>query len=538
MGERSLGPLTDFLGRMVLHPGAHGLSDAQLLERFGAEHDEAAFAALVQRHGPMVFAVCRRVLQDHHAAEDAFQATFLVLARKSRSISQRELLGNWLYGVAYRTALKARSRLDSYAWQQIPSEVIEEGDLIEELAWREARSVLDEEIGRLPERFRKPLVLCYLQGLSYREAAKLLNWSLGTVSGRIAKAREILRLKLIRRGLTLSASLLATLLGGRALLAEVPVQLARITVKAGCFRLMRDAVAAGLVSQVTLTLTQGALRSMLMTKVKTCVLTLTVMTLLLVGGGATWLWPSAHGQAPVSSQNGGNPLQPTPAAQPYAATNSQDPFDPAVSPADNPTRKAQSDLRIITEKINRLKSNQKQLQAELQSLLSIQQRLKAEQQKQSEAEIRALRALETALTQLKSATKNNPRKQKVVNDLTAKYRQARKALTGKDLFRYREAPKDSTDPKVYRGAFDPDGAPAKRYTESRTLSPDYRKSHQRLKADYERLKTEHENLKRKFRQRYQKTDPYGGSKGQNAPSPDPTAANPVPLNNVRSPEDK
>src|SRR5438093_2604153 len=205
--------------------------DAQLLKRFAAERDERAFAALVQRHGPMVLGVCRRVLQDAHAAEDAFQATFLVLVRRARSIARPELLGNWLYGVAYRTAVRAKqnaARRSAHERQAAPMLAAEP---TEEVAWQELKVVLDEELSRLPEKYRSPLVLCYLEGRTNEEAARQLGCPAGSMSGRLAKGRELLRKRLTRRGLLLSAGLLATLLSPPRVSAAVSLALAGSTVQ-------------------------------------------------------------------------------------------------------------------------------------------------------------------------------------------------------------------------------------------------------------------------------------------------------------------
>src|SRR5262249_50257311 len=139
-------------------------TDERLLERFTLHRDESAFAALVRRHGPMVLGVCRRVLHDEHDAEDAFQATFLVLARKSATIRKRGSLDSWLYGVAYRIALKAKSAAVRRRARERQAAKMALADPSAELAWRDLNPVLDEELNRLPEKYRVPLVLCYLNG--------------------------------------------------------------------------------------------------------------------------------------------------------------------------------------------------------------------------------------------------------------------------------------------------------------------------------------------------------------------------------------
>jgi RNA polymerase sigma factor (sigma-70 family) len=222
-------------------------TDEELLARFVTSGEESAFAELVRRHGPMVLGVCRRVLNAEHDAEDAFQATFLVLARRARAIHKREAVGSWLYGVAYRIAARARSdaaRRRKHEGQVGP---VVGHDPLEALAWRELRPVLDEELARLPAKYRNPLVLCYLEGLTNTEAAQQLGWTKGTVSGRLARARDLLRGRLARRGLALTSAILAALLAQNTAVAAVPVGLQTATV-AGATSATASALAAGFLS--------------------------------------------------------------------------------------------------------------------------------------------------------------------------------------------------------------------------------------------------------------------------------------------------
>ena len=192
-----------------------GLTDAQLLEQFVAGDDEsaeAAFEAIVGRHGPMVLRVCRTVLRDGHAAEDAFQATFLVLARKARTIGERELLGNWLYGVATRTSRKAKTaaarRIDRDR-EAACQRSIAIDDRTPDEGRDELGRILHEEIGRLPGSYRAAVVVCYLEGLTQEQAARQLRLAESTVRGRLARARKMLGHRLTRRGVALSTGLLA-----------------------------------------------------------------------------------------------------------------------------------------------------------------------------------------------------------------------------------------------------------------------------------------------------------------------------------------
>ncbi|MBL8793856.1 MAG: sigma-70 family RNA polymerase sigma factor, partial [Planctomycetia bacterium] len=219
------GSLLQHLRRLLVGPPT-AVQDAQLLQQFLINQDESAFTALVARHGPLVLGVCRRVLHDPHAAEDAFQATFLVLARQAQAIRRPETLSSWLYGVAYRVAARLRSqtRQRHSRESQVPAmdradappdrdpQHLDHADPTAEASRRELRSVLDEELNRLPDKYRLPMVLCYLEGKTNDEAAAQLRWTKGTVSGRLARARDLLRDRLARRGLALSLAALSSAL--------------------------------------------------------------------------------------------------------------------------------------------------------------------------------------------------------------------------------------------------------------------------------------------------------------------------------------
>ena len=186
-----------------------GMPDAQLLDRFVESHSEAAevaFEALVQRHGPMVLRVCREILGDSDDADDAFQASFLVLVQRVRSIRDRGSLASWLYGVATRVALRART--DAARRREVERQgatVPADRSLAAERSFVDP--VVHEELTRLPEKYRAPIVLCYLEGLTHDGAAQQLGWPVGTVRGRLARARDLLRNRLTRRGVTASAAL-------------------------------------------------------------------------------------------------------------------------------------------------------------------------------------------------------------------------------------------------------------------------------------------------------------------------------------------
>lgn len=259
-----------YLRGLVLARGAVDLTDAQLLDRFTRQNDEGAFEAIVQRHGPLVWGVCRRVLGDRVDAEDAFQATFLVLIRKAGSLARRELLGNWLYGVAYRIALRARQ---SAAWQplRLAQEALDAAPARTEAEdVRELGQVLDEEVQRLPVRYRQPFVLCYLQGLTNEQAAHHLGCPKGTVLSRLSRARERLRTRLERRGIAVTGALLTALLAPNAE-AAVPPLLVESTVRSGLLLAAGEA-AAGVLSARALALSEGVLRVMFISKCRMALL--------------------------------------------------------------------------------------------------------------------------------------------------------------------------------------------------------------------------------------------------------------------------
>jgi RNA polymerase sigma factor (sigma-70 family) len=273
------------------------LTDAQLLDRFLSERDEGAFDVLVHRHGPMVLGVCRRVLADAHDADDAFQATFLILVRRAGSIRRRELVGSWLYGVAYRAALEARmARRRSRERQLHP---MPEPMAPAASSDEDARSVLDEEIERLPERFRVPVVLCDVQGRTRREAAQLLGVPEGTVSGRLTTARRKLAQRLRRRGIVLSAAALAALLAKNTAAAAVPAPLAAATLNAMRAIAAGPAPIAGVVSAKVAALTEGVFKTMLLARLKSVLLVLLVAAAL---GGAGALM-TYHGRTASLSPN-------------------------------------------------------------------------------------------------------------------------------------------------------------------------------------------------------------------------------------------
>jgi len=250
-----------------------GLTDTQLLEDYINRHDEAAFAALVRRHGPMVWGVCRRVLCNHHAAEDAFQATFLVLVRKAASIASRELLANWLYGVAHQTALKARMTATKRIGRERQVAAMSESAVTQQDQWGDLQLLLDEELSRLPSKYRGVIVLCDLEGKTRKEVAQQLGCPEGTVASRLVRARTMLAKRLTRRGVTLSGGALATALSQQAVSAGVPNSVVASTIKAASMK----AVATGTISVKVAALTEQVMKAMLLTKLKTALAVLLVL---------------------------------------------------------------------------------------------------------------------------------------------------------------------------------------------------------------------------------------------------------------------
>lgn len=261
------------------------LTDSLLLSRFGASRDEAAFASLLQRHGPLVLNVCRRVLGNADDADDAFQATFLVLARKAGSIRQGESVGSWLYGVAFRIASKAKvnaARRRAHERRVADMPKLDTGN---PALWGEMRPLLDEELSRLPEKYRLPIVLRYLQGKSNEEAAWELGCPAGTLTWRLSQALDMLRQRLARRGVTLSSTLLGTLVVENGASAALTTVLSDTTLRAAVLFAAGREVAANGASLFIISLAEGALRAMWINKMTTTALILLVVGMFGIGGG-------------------------------------------------------------------------------------------------------------------------------------------------------------------------------------------------------------------------------------------------------------
>ncbi len=319
-------------------------TDGQLLEAFVARRDGAAFEALLRRHAPMVLGVCQRIVGNGHDAEDAFQATFLVLVRKAGSVVPRERVGNWLYGVAYRAALKARAlagrrRTLERRITDMPQSQPTSNDRAELL------HLLDRELGRLPAKYRLPIILCDLECRTRRDAARQLGLPTGTLSGRLTTAHRLLAKRLARYGLTVSGTALGAALAEQAA-ANVPNEMVSSTVKAAALFAGGSAAAAGLIPGKSAALAEGAIKTMLLTKLKLATAVLAVVVV--VGAGVM-----------AYDEPGTGPAQPLREA----------PAKPASKPAkiEEDQAKAELDaLRQTTVALEQAKANLEHAKAELQ----------------------------------------------------------------------------------------------------------------------------------------------------------------------------
>jgi RNA polymerase sigma factor (sigma-70 family) len=267
------------------------LSDRELLNRFLAVRDESAFTVLIERHGPMVLGVCRRSLSNLHDAEDACQATFLVLARRAASVRQTTSLGNWLHGVACRVAANLKRVHARRKTREREIGAKPQADPVAEVTWREMQTILDEALQQLPERYRTPMILCYLECMTRDEAAQQLGLSLTTLHGRLEHARRLLRHSLSKRGLTLSAAMSAILLAESVAQAALPPTLVVSSTRAAMLLATGQRVTEGVVANQVLALTQEVIKSMFLTKLKLCMATVLCAGLIvaLIGGALTSL---------------------------------------------------------------------------------------------------------------------------------------------------------------------------------------------------------------------------------------------------------
>jgi RNA polymerase sigma factor (sigma-70 family) len=284
MATNPMNKVVQYLHRAALLRDGVALPDGQLLERYLRGQEEAAFAALVQRHGPMVWGVCRRVLGNHHDAEDAFPATFLVLVRKAASIRPREMVANWLYGVAHKTALKARATAAKRKERERQATEMPEPAVAEPDLWQALQPLLDQELSKLPDKYRAVIVLCDLEGKTRKQAARQLGVPEGTVAGWLARARALLVKRCARHRLALTGGALAAVLSKNAVAACVPTSVVFSTIKAATLCAAGPAAASGAISVQVAALTEGVLKAMLLTKLQTASVVLLVL-LLSIGSG-------------------------------------------------------------------------------------------------------------------------------------------------------------------------------------------------------------------------------------------------------------
>jgi RNA polymerase sigma factor (sigma-70 family) len=285
MATGKMGEVIRHLRRTVLLRDGAGLTDGQLLERFVSGREEAALEALVKRHSPMVWGVCRRTLRNTHDAEDAFQATFLVLIRKAASVVPKEMVGNWLYGVAHQTAQNvratgARRRKRERQVTDMPEPVTQYDNL-----WHDLQPLLDQELSRLPDKYRAAIVLCDLEGKTRKEAARQLGLVEGTMASRLARARTMLAKRLARDGLGASGGTLAAVVSQNAASASAPPLVVSSTIKAVSL-VAAGKLATGVISAKVVAVAEGVVKAMLLTKL-TMIATVVLLIVLTSVGLAT-----------------------------------------------------------------------------------------------------------------------------------------------------------------------------------------------------------------------------------------------------------
>jgi RNA polymerase sigma factor (sigma-70 family) len=284
MANHQLQQVIHKLHRATLPPSEAALTDGQLLEHYIVSREESAFAALVCRHGPMVWGVCRRVLDSHQDAEDAFQATFLVLVRRAASVMPRDMVANWLYGVAHQTALKARATTARRRGREKQVTAMPEPALKQQELWHDLQPLLDQELSRLPDKYRAVIVLCDLEGKTRKEAAEHFHLAEGTVASRLATARAMLAKRLTRQGVPVTGAALGALLSHGLASANVPGAVATATIHAASMFAAGHTACAGVLSVKAVTLAEGVLKAMLLAKLK--IATAVVAAVLVLGASA------------------------------------------------------------------------------------------------------------------------------------------------------------------------------------------------------------------------------------------------------------
>jgi RNA polymerase sigma factor (sigma-70 family) len=320
--ESQINEVVNSIRRAALRQEEGELTDGQLLSSFIERRDQAAVTALVQRHGLMVWGVCRRILRHHHDAEDAFQATFLVLVRKAVSIRQREMMANWLYGVAHQTAMKARALLAKRRTREKQGTAMPQPQAPEQDTGNDLQALLDQELSRLPEKYRVAIVLCDLEGKTRQQAARQLALPEGTMAGRLTRGRAMMARRLAQRGLAVSGGALAAVFSQEAASAGLPIAVVAATIKAASMFAAGRVAAAGAISVPVAALTEGVLKAMLLAKLRIPLLVIVTLALAGTGGVAHHLVQARAAEAVGTVEPSPNQDSPEPGGQ--AAAPKQD----------------------------------------------------------------------------------------------------------------------------------------------------------------------------------------------------------------------
>src|SRR5262249_22586788 len=322
MTTTALGTVLHHLRRSLLRQDEAHLTDGELLGCFLSRRDESAFEALLRRHGPMVLGVCRRVLRNEADAEDAFQATFLVLVRKAATIRPRGMVGNWLYGVAHTTALKARAMNTRRLTREREAALPPKPEATAETQ-RQLHALLDQELKVLPDKYRAAIVLCDLEGKTRQDAARHLGVPDGTLAARLARGRVMLAKRLTRRGLAVSGASLEVVMAQFAASASVPPSVVSSTINAATVFAAGQA-ASGAISPAVAILTEGVLKSMLLSKLKIATAVLVAAVLLVAGISLPGLLLAAGPTQPPKTEKTGTPEGETPKGERKALPGKED----------------------------------------------------------------------------------------------------------------------------------------------------------------------------------------------------------------------
>ncbi len=326
-----------YLRRTLLRSDGAGMTDGELLECFVSGRDDGAFAALVRRHAAMVWGVCRRVLSCHQDAEDAFQSTFLVLVRKAASVTPRHMVANWLYGVAHQTALNARASAARRRARERQVTEMPEPPSPEQNLWRDLQLILDQELSRLPAKYRSAIVLCDLEGKTRKDAARQFGVPEGTLSGWLTRGRAMLAKRLARHGLAVTGGALAAVLVPSALTASAPVAAVSATIRAASLWAAGQ-TAPGVISTPVAALTEGVMKTMLLKKLKLATVVFLLVSTAGMGEGG-WIYRAHAAKATA---------QATPPAAEWSADDKPKATKPP--PARNAVRQERNEPKFTLNK--------------------------------------------------------------------------------------------------------------------------------------------------------------------------------------------